>query len=354
MAENDKSNAKCKSTQFFRRYHMSTQGNKIILVSCLILLILLAAGSLQAGAVTGHALLPDGLVMEETFTPGRGRSVGRVQRVQGEAVIMHAGILKGYLAERGMRLYKGDTIMTLENSKIRFRLNDRSILSLSSETRLTLNKSVYDKKKKQRSSFLGMAFGKARFFVVKLLDYKRSEFKVKTPTAVCGVRGSDFILEASASETIATALPDTGTELELWGLAHLGEKPVIVRDGHTSKVSRGQRPTTPVKLSLDEIERKKQLLFDVDPEEGDTWDKEDDLMGKAGDDTGVDAVAELGGVELDLEGPDIPRRAPLISRGGPEKPLPVPDPPKIKEAILEENLIVELPGFPPDPDDILP
>jgi hypothetical protein len=326
---------------------MSTQRNKTIFVSCLILLILLLAGSLPAGAATGQAVLPEGLVMEETYRPGRGRSVGRIQRVQGEAVIIHAGILVGYRANRGMRLYKGDTIITLENSKVRFRLRDRSILSLSSETKLTLNKSVYDKKKKQRSSFLGMAFGKARFLVVKLLDYKRSEFKVKTPTAVCGVRGSDFILETTEEETTATALEDT--VLELRSLAYLDEDPVILKDGESSKVKKGQRPTPPVKLPAGEIARKKQLFIDVEPEEDDTMEEIDDLQGKSGDDTGVDDVAELGGEELNLEDPEIPARIQVPKPHEEEKPLPVSDPPKVKDTLLEENLAGELPDFPEFP-----
>ena len=326
---------------------MSTQKKKTIFVSCLILFVLLVTGSLPVGAATGQALLPEGLVMEETYQPGRGRSVGRIQRVQGDAVIIHADILKGYKADRGMRLYKGDTIITLENSKIRFRLNDRSILSLSSETKLTLNKSVYDKQKKQRSSFLGMAFGKARFLVVKLLDYKRSEFKVKTPTAVCGVRGSDFILEATLDETVATALEDT--ELELWSLAFLDLEPVILKDGESSTVRRGQKPTPPVKLPADEIARKKQYFMDVDPGEDDTMEEIDDLKGKSGDDTGVDDVAKLGEKELKLERMERPERIRVPRPYEEYKPLPKSDPPMVEEAVLEESLAGELPDFPSKP-----
>ena len=136
------------------------------------------------------------------FAAGLGRPVGVIQQVQGEVSITHDDERKGFEAKRGMRLYKGDTIRTLDNGRLRMRLNDGSIISLASNTKLKLTRSVYAKKKKSRSSFFSMTLGKARFFVVKLLDFKRSEFRVKTPTAVCGVRGSDFILEATATETI--------------------------------------------------------------------------------------------------------------------------------------------------------
>lgn len=326
---------------------MSAQRNKTIFVSWLILLILFAGGSLPAGAATGQAVLPEGLVMEAVYAPGRGRSVGRIQRIQGEAVIMHADILKGYKAQRDMRLYKDDTIITLENSRVRFKLNDGSILSLSSETKLTLNKSVYEKETKQRSSFLDLAFGKTRIFVVKLLDYKRSEFKIRTPTAVCGVRGSDFILEAAATETRATALDKT--EIELQSLAFLDEKPMVLKDNETSTVRQGQRPTPAITLPPDEIARRKELFMDVEPEDDEALEKETDLSGETFDDTGVDDVAELGGEDLNLEGMDMPRRIPFIQGGEEEKPLPVPDPPKVKDSISEESLAGELPDFPQRP-----
>jgi hypothetical protein len=347
MAQKNKASVESKPTQFFRRHHMSTQKKKTIFVSCLILFILLVAGGLPVGAAAGQALLPEGLMMEEIYKPGRGRSVGRVQRVQGEVVIMHADILKGYRAGRGMRLYKGDTIITLEDSKIRFRLNDRSILSLSSATKLTLNTSVYDKQKKQRSSFLGLAFGKARVLVVKLLDYKRSEFKVKTPTAVCGVRGSDFILEATLDETIATALEDT--ELELWSLAFLDLEPVILKDGETSRVKKGQKPTPPVKLPADEIARKKQYFMDVEPIEGDTTEEIDTLEGKGGDDTGVDDVAGLGEKQLKLERIERPEEIRVPTPYEEDKPLPKSDLPMFEAAVLEESPVGELPDFPSKP-----
>jgi len=335
---------------------MSIFRKKLIFASSLLVLILLIAGEYPAGASTGRELLPDGLTMETTFSPGRGRSVGQIQVVIGEAVIIHADRLKGYAAQRGLRLYAGDTLITLENAKLRFRLNDRSVLSMASETKMTLNKSVYQKKTKERSSFLSMAFGKARCLVVKLLDFKRADFRVKTPTAVCGVRGSDFILEVSATETTATALQDT--ELEFQSLAFLDEKPIILREYETSTVRRGQRPTSKVKLPPQEIERKQQEFLSVTPEAASEAMEINDLAGKIGDDTGVDEVAPIGEKELQLEAPKtygkkpvkMSVKMPVVAKDEfQEKPLPVPDPPKIRETIMEETLAGELPEFPGQP-----
>lgn len=195
----------------------------------------------------------------DDFKAGLGKPIGLVQRVKGEAVVMHADIFVGYRLREGLLLYKGDTLMTLDKGRVRIKLNDGSLLSQSSNTEITLNKSIYDREKKTRSSFLGMVLGKARFLVSKLFSFKRSEFKVKTPTAVCGVRGSDFALEVTAEVTRATAFENT--EIELISLVDPEAPPVVLTDFMTSSVYRDKLPTVPERLPEIEIERIKQQFI---------------------------------------------------------------------------------------------
>lgn len=133
---------------------MIIQIKKISFALCLILPVLIFLDIVPAQAAT---VLPQGLVMEETYRPGRGRPVGIVEQVLGDVVIMHGDILKGYWAKRGIHLYKGDTVMTPGYGRVRFKLNDGSTLSLASGTKLKLTRSVYDQEKKRRSSFLPAA-----------------------------------------------------------------------------------------------------------------------------------------------------------------------------------------------------
>ena len=95
---------------------MNTKIKKTTFAFCLMLSMVCLTGLIPALAAT---VLPQGLVMEDTFSPGRGRPVGVVQQVQGNVVVMHENSLKGYRTERGTSLYKGDTVMTLENARIR-------------------------------------------------------------------------------------------------------------------------------------------------------------------------------------------------------------------------------------------
>ncbi|MBN2283538.1 MAG: FecR domain-containing protein [Deltaproteobacteria bacterium] len=201
--------------------------------------------------------IPADLAIESPFRPGPGAPVGSVLLVQGTAVVVHGSEAIGYLLKSEAPLFKGDTLMTDDEARVRFRLNDGSELTLSSGTRLTINKSVYDPDSASRSSFIGMSFGKARFLVTNLAGARQSEFRVKTQTAVCGVRGSDFVLNASPVNTEVTALENT--RLEVASLSFPGVEPVLVSDYERTQVQKGALPSEVVRVSPEEIE---QLLED--------------------------------------------------------------------------------------------
>ncbi|MFC1820240.1 FecR domain-containing protein [Thermodesulfobacteriota bacterium] len=212
----------------------------------------LVSSAFGAGSSSSRQMLPDGLVIEESYTRGIGRSVGRVLLVQGRVVIMHADMLRGYWAKKDLPLFKGDIIVTQERGRIRLRLKDDSILTLASKTNLVVNESVYNKKKKSRFSFLKMSLGKARFFVKKLANLRRSDFKVKTPTAVVGVRGSDFIIESEPERTDVTTLEDT--QLEVVSLAAPEAPPTKLDDFEKTTIEEGELPTDPEDVTPEEIE----------------------------------------------------------------------------------------------------
>jgi hypothetical protein len=167
----------------------------------------------MASLAHSESLVPDGLIVKEGYEHGVGSPVGTVQLVQGSVVIIHFGETQGYLAKKDIPLFKSDTIITREDGRISFKLNDGSILTMTTGTKLVINESVYDSDKESRSAFVSMVIGKARFWVKEFSDFKHSEFKVKTNTAVVGVRGSDFVVEAAETYTKITAFEHTRIEV---------------------------------------------------------------------------------------------------------------------------------------------
>ncbi len=230
-------------------------------------LILVLMTVALAGSVTGadaQGPIPEGLTMAESYAPGEGEPVGRVGLVQGSAVIRHDGEPDiGYQAVTDLPLYKGDTVATGPDGRVRFELNDGSIMTLTTNSSLVINEMVYEPETESRSSFLGMAVGKARFLVKELTGFGRSEVKVKTQTAIVGVRGSDFVVESQADRTVVIALE--GTQVEVVSLVGPDVPPTVVRDFQRAIVLEGKLPSALETLALDEIEKiKDDFTFDPD------------------------------------------------------------------------------------------
>lgn len=213
--------------------------------------------------VSFGSMLPEGLVIEDVFQPGYGLPVGKVHLVQGEVVIMHKNQMRGYWAKKDLLLFKGDAIVTKDKGRIRFKLNDKSVITLSSNTKLVITKSVYDPAQKTRSTFINMALGKARFWAKKLADFKHSQFKVKSLTAIIGVRGSEWVQEVTEDSTRVITLEDT--MLEVVSTTAPEVEPTILEDFEQTVVYVGELPTEVMMVSPEEIDKIKQD-FTVTPE----------------------------------------------------------------------------------------
>jgi hypothetical protein len=88
------------------------------------------------------------------------------------------------------------------------------------------------------------------------LGYNPSEFKVKTPTAVAGVRGSDFIISVTPTRTEVTALGQT--KLEVVSVAAPGANPTLVVDFERTVIEAGALPADVEKVAPEKIEQIKQ------------------------------------------------------------------------------------------------
>lgn len=194
-----------------------------------------------------------GVEMQSGFAPGIGKAVGRISGVSGQVALTHKGETKGYWAVEGLDLFENDTVITLVGAHVAFRLADGSFVTLSPDSWMVIAKSVYAPEKTIRTNFIKMVKGKSRFVVKSFVEARRSEFKVKTATAVAGVRGSDFVIAATASTTEITTLADT--ELEVSSLAALDAAPEVLKDFEQITVALGMPPGMVRKIQADEVDR---------------------------------------------------------------------------------------------------
>ena len=171
------------------------------------------------------------------------RPVGRVVALEGEVDILQAGQEEPEVARLMSRVYLLDQIETMEESKVKILMNDDSVITLSENTHLTIDEFVYSPKKKERRSLFTMLKGKTKFLVGRLLGF-RSRYRVKTPTATVGVRGTLFIVWTATDaigRVVTFVLPLEGT-LETANVA-IPDHVVEVSAGYTAEIIQNIPPT---------------------------------------------------------------------------------------------------------------
>ncbi|MBF0396993.1 MAG: FecR domain-containing protein [Desulfobacterales bacterium] len=232
---------------------------EIILLSIIVSFFIL---SQNTAAQDKEPLVPPDLKTSEVFEAGFGEAIGKFQIVQGEVFVIHKHKNFKYLAHNNTPIFQYDTIIAQANSRARIILNDKSILVLSSLTKIEMTQLIYDQEKKFRSYFFEMVSGKARYLINKLLDLKSSRLKIKTQTAVIGVRASDFIVKATEKQTEITTLEKT--VLEVLSLSALETKPTMLLEFERTIVSEGELPKEKEKISDEEVKNiTKEFTYDI-------------------------------------------------------------------------------------------
>lgn len=232
---------------------------------CLILMFVAAlSGFTQKEIMAAEDHVPEGIIMQTEFRPGFGDPLGLFKKTIGRVVLVHTAETLGYWAESDLPLYMKDRVVTPLEGLALLQFLDESTISVAEDSELVINRFIFDPDKLDRSTFLNMKSGKSRFWVKKLQDYTRSDFKVKTKTLIAGVRGSDFVIEVRQDSTEVFALEDT--VLEIISLAAPG-KVVVLRSFEKVRVDEGREVSPIEKITPAEASRLRQELpmpFDRD------------------------------------------------------------------------------------------
>jgi len=162
-------------------------------------------------------LIPQGIKVMPGFKEGVGKVIGNAQMVQGNVLVIHKDQNEAYTIKNGHPLFMGDTLISGERSRLNAKMADKSLFSLAPGSKLVLDQQDYDAGKEERASTVSLLFGRARFIVTKL---KKSKYQVRTPTAVVGVRGSDFALAVTPNENKLSFLERILASFHLMRKAH--------------------------------------------------------------------------------------------------------------------------------------
>jgi hypothetical protein len=178
---------------------MNRSGPPLSLCLTLLSLILTFAVS-PAPAQTGRAPLDgelpaalEGLDIRDGYMPAGGFArAGVVHALQGTLVVVHRGDRQAYVASRGDPVHENDELFTLADSRCRVRFVNEDVVDIAPETRFSVERFMDRPRRGEKTSLFGLLKGKAMFYALRLFRYRDARFEVETPTAVVGVRGTQF------------------------------------------------------------------------------------------------------------------------------------------------------------------
>lgn len=125
--------------------------------------------------------------------------VAEISNLQGAVWFRKSGTTEWKGAEKGMLLLENDEIKTGENAKVEILLDtagETGKLDLAANTQMRFETMTKDSATQDKTTLLDLAVGKVLIKAEKLK--RNSSFQVKTPTSICGVRGTLFEVTVEA------------------------------------------------------------------------------------------------------------------------------------------------------------
>lgn len=119
--------------------------------------------------------------------------VGVLAEVRGTVEVLHEGDASFRSARHYDEVFEKDKVRTGPDGRAKILYDDDSMTVLAENSAIEITQYELTQDKKRKQSVIGLLQGKLRFIVTKYLSKESSNFRVQTPTAVLGVRGSDSV-----------------------------------------------------------------------------------------------------------------------------------------------------------------
>jgi len=138
-------------------------------------------------------------------------AVGRIATIESESGPQIVNLLRlgktGFArAKTGDPVFEGDTVKTGPGVKAQIELSDKSIINVGPSATLRVRAYLVNAKDGKRNYVLKALKGTIRFIIAKTFEttsgtgsWKDSNVTVETPTAVAGIRGTDFFVLVDTS-----------------------------------------------------------------------------------------------------------------------------------------------------------
>jgi hypothetical protein len=175
---------------------------------------------------------------------------GVLRVVKGQVQIKSAKDGKVTRAKIGQKVFPQDTIITGADSRAKVVMIDNNEINVSPDSEVRFDKYEYKPEENKKDVLLNVIYGKVRSKVEQKYDGKTTKFQVKTPSAVAGVRGTDFLTSFDSSTKATNVVTFRGTVA--LGTAS-GGSPVLIGMGQTASALPGRAPSAPTAVPAGQL-----------------------------------------------------------------------------------------------------
>ena len=143
---------------------------------------------------SGFAVLSLLAVLLSASVAAAADDVGRVKVTRGDVRIERAG--QTLPAPVGMKLQEGDVVVTGRDSSAGVTFNDDSLLSVGPDSALAIDRFVFDTTTHAGRFDTSVRQGTLAAVSGKIATQSPDAMKVRTPSTILGVRGTEFVVRA--------------------------------------------------------------------------------------------------------------------------------------------------------------
>ncbi len=195
------------------------------------------------------------------FIADRADYVAKISGVEGQASILKLEVLRAIPIEAGQGIELGDIIRTKEDSKVEITFTDGTVIGVAANTKINIMDYLVEGTERKRG-LIKLSRGKLRAIVTKASKgAKPGRFNVVTPTAITGVRGTDFFVFHSKG---LTKLAVKEGSVDIYNPTKCGEGTsgelnrqdcgnVVVDAGRSTKVMASFEPEPPKFITEEEM-----------------------------------------------------------------------------------------------------
>jgi hypothetical protein len=271
----------------------------------------------------------------------------KAQTVQGVMMVVKGDIKvtgtdgKTEAGKVGKKVSAGDTILAGADSRAKIVMADKNVINVSPDSKIVIEKYENDGKDKKNVE-LNVVYGKVRASVEQKYDGDKSKFNIKTPSAVAGVRGTDFLMGFNQGTKTAQVITFSGSvAVGQPGPGGTIKNPVFVQAGQMTSAGAGKAPESPKAVPKEELNKmnnetkadtasngKKDSGQNVADSKSDKKDGDKDKKDDKKDSNSRMPANDGGSTMVDSKdlpnGPDIAKN---FNSDGPKPPPPPPPPP---------------------------